>query len=59
MLDQILEHPLVWTEIEPGIRRAVLHRFPYCVFYGLEPERIEVFAVLHHSRDPANWPGRR
>ena len=27
VLDQIVEHPLAWTEIEPGIRRAVLRRF--------------------------------
>lgn len=59
VLDQIVEHPLAWTQIEPGIRRAVLHRFPYSVFYGIDAERIEVFAVLHHCRDPASWRERR
>ncbi len=33
------EHPLAWTEIEPGIRHAVLRRFPYSLIYALEPTK--------------------
>jgi plasmid stabilization system protein ParE len=59
VLDQITEYPQAWTEIEPGIHRAVLRCFPYSIFYGVEDNRVEVFAVLHHHRHPARWRKRR
>jgi plasmid stabilization system protein ParE len=39
-----------------GIRRAVVSRFPYLVFYVVRPTRIVVLAVLHGSRSPEAWP---
>jgi toxin ParE1/3/4 len=44
--------------IHRHIRRAVVARFPYLVFYVAKAERIEVLAVLHHARNPADWPSR-
>jgi toxin ParE1/3/4 len=41
-----------------GIRRAVVSRFPYLIFYVARPERVAVLAVLHHARNPAIWPRR-
>jgi plasmid stabilization system protein ParE len=29
-------HPLASTEIESGIRRCLLHRFPYALIYGID-----------------------
>ena len=37
-------------------RRAVLHRFPYSVFYVVDADSIAVTAVLHFRRDPRSWP---
>jgi len=31
-------------------------RFPYAVFYRVEPNRIVVLTVLHTARDPKLWP---
>jgi toxin ParE1/3/4 len=52
------ERPQAWTEIEPGIRRAVLHRFPYALVYKVTPAEALVLAVAHHSRRPGYWRGR-
>lgn len=41
-----------------GIRRAVVPRFPYLIFYVARPERVAVLAVLHCARNPALWPRR-
>ena len=38
------------------IRRAVVHRFPYLIFYVIDPEEIVVLACMHASRDPESWP---
>jgi len=40
------------------VRRAVVSRFPYVIFYIVQPTRVSVLAVLHQSRNPATWPRR-
>lgn len=40
------------------IRRAVVQRFPYSVFYRIEAAQIVVIAVFHTKRDPKNWQER-
>jgi len=37
----------------------LLRRFPYCVFYILEPNEIVVLACMHGHRDPQLWRERR
>lgn len=41
-----------------NVRRAVVPRFPYVVFYVTDERRLSVLAVLHQFRDPATWPSR-
>ncbi len=57
-LDVIAEHPTRFPLIGRGIRQAILNRFPYSIFYRIQPERIMVVAVFHHSRKPADWQSR-
>ena len=57
--DQITEGPLKYQELRSGIRRALLRRFPYAVYFAIEGNVIVVLAVLHASRDPAEWQRRR
>ena len=47
-------HPVLYR----GIRRAVVSRFPYLIFYVVSSARVAVLAILHHARDPAVWPRR-
>ena len=39
----------------PGLRSWPCGRYPYLVFYMPLPERIEVWRVLHGSRDIPAW----
>ena len=41
-----------------GFRRLLSKRFPFAVYYRLEQDQIQVFAVLDCRRDPA-WILRR
>jgi toxin ParE1/3/4 len=43
-------------EVRPGVRRALLRRFPYGVFFAAGDVAITVLAVLHHRRSPRRWP---
>jgi len=50
---RIQSEPLSYQEDLPGIRRCVLHVFPYLVFYTILDERVEILAVIHASQDPS------
>ena len=50
--------PHLAAEIEPDIRRFVLHRFPYSLIYGIEKDAIVVIAVAHDHREPGYWSDR-
>ena len=47
-------HPVVYRDI----RRALMNRFPYGVFYVREGDVITVLACFHAKRDPASWKER-
>ncbi len=40
----------------PGVRRALVARFPYAVFYATRTKRIVVLRILHTARDTSEWP---
>ena len=40
----------------PGVRRALVVRFPYAVFYTTGASGIVVLRILHTARDPKEWP---
>ena len=57
-LDRIAAHPDAFPEVMPSVRRAVISRFPYGIFYRRTPDALEVLAVFHHRRDPTIWRRR-
>jgi plasmid stabilization system protein ParE len=52
---RIAGHPESYPAVHRSIRRALLRRFPYCVFYVVEAERAVVIGCLHARRDPQAW----
>jgi plasmid stabilization system protein ParE len=41
-----------------ALRRVVVRRFPFAVFYEVTTEEIQVIAVFHSRRDPERWKSR-
>jgi toxin ParE1/3/4 len=58
-LKRLEQAPLLYAEVIPGVRRALLPRFPYGVFYVVRGELVHVLAVLHDVRSPRRWPRTR
>ncbi len=56
--DRIATGPLQYQDLRTGIRRALLRRFPYAVYFAVEGDFVVVLAILHVSRDPAEWQRR-
>jgi plasmid stabilization system protein ParE len=57
-LDAIAEHPHLYPVVARNTRRALLHRFPYGIYYRELPDAILVFACVHGHRDPRRWQSR-
>ena len=61
-LERVLEAtramPLRFPVVYGEVRRALLRRYPYSVFFRIRPATMTVviLAVVHQRRDPANWP---
>ena len=53
-------HPEAGPAVYRDLRRLVLHRFPYSLYYRLVPaERlVEVRACVHQRRHPRSWRRR-
>ncbi|HVT17804.1 MAG TPA: type II toxin-antitoxin system RelE/ParE family toxin [Thermoanaerobaculia bacterium] len=58
-LEELAERPRQFPLVYRDVRRALLKRFPYGVFFRIRREQIRVLAVLHLSRNPQRWQRRR
>lgn len=59
VLDHVAESPRQFPIVHVDIRRALLKRFPYGVFFRIQPRSIRILAVLHLARHPGRWQSRR
>lgn len=55
---RIRERPLQFPSVAGDVRRALLHTFPYAVYFRASNETVVVLAVLHLRRNPKVWRGR-
>ncbi|MES1992920.1 MAG: type II toxin-antitoxin system RelE/ParE family toxin [Pseudomonadota bacterium] len=62
-VDQALDHLSQFPEVgrisARNTRALDLHSFPYSLIYRLQVDVIPIIAVVHHSRRPGYWAGRR
>lgn len=57
-MERIQRSPLLSPLMYKDVRRTVMHRFPYVLFYRIKRNVINVIAVFHTSRSPAVWHER-
>ena len=48
----ILADPFRLPVVEANVRRCLVKRFPYGVYYRIEGDTIRILVVRHHSRHP-------
>ena len=58
VVQNILKHPNVWPDVDGGIRRCLIPRFPYAVLYGTTSEELFIYAVMNLHRHPDYWKRR-
>jgi hypothetical protein len=57
-VQNVVDYPSLWPEIDPEIHRCLVHRFPFGVLYSIEPAGIFILAVMHLHRAPDYWKHR-
>ena len=55
----ILSNLTVWKILEDDVRRFLVLRFPYGIYYTVESDVVFIWAVKHLHRDPDYWQDRR
>jgi toxin ParE1/3/4 len=57
-LSTIGRQPELYAEVCDHTREALVHGYPYAIYYRPESEQIVILAVFHTSRDPSEWQRR-
>jgi plasmid stabilization system protein ParE len=58
VIRRIRENAQQFPIVHKDLRRALLRRFPYGVFFREKSGEIHVLACLHASRNPRRWRSR-
>ena len=56
--ETISDNPKMFPVVHRYTRRAIIHRFPFGIYYRTEKESIIIVAVMHGSRHPKRWQKR-
>ena len=54
-INSIMTNPESYTIVYKNIRRSLIRRFPYAIYYIYEESNIVVLAVFHFKRNPKSW----
>ena len=57
-VNRISQMPESYVIVYGDIRRAIVQRFPYAVYYRIVSSRVIVTAIFHGRRDPKSWQTR-
>jgi len=57
-LSRTSRNPAIFSIVYKEVRRVLIHRFPFGVFFIEGKESISVLAVLHARRNPKAWKSR-
>ena len=58
-VQNIARSPKIYQKVYKNIRRALIRRFPYGIFFIEEADHIRIIAVFHASRNPSRWQSRK
>jgi plasmid stabilization system protein ParE len=56
--DRILKNPNQYKTVHKNVRRALVRRFPYGIYYIVIENTVSVIAVIHARRNPDHWQSR-
>ena len=58
VIHRLGETPLIYQMVHRDVRRAVVHRFPYLLWYRVQGEDVTVLSCTYAGRDPSKVMSR-
>jgi plasmid stabilization system protein ParE len=58
LTERMGSNPQQFPIVLKNVRRALLRRFPYALFFALAGDTLFVIACFHASHDPLRWRNR-
>lgn len=56
--DLLLDQPEIGLLVDPNLRKFILTRFPFTLYYSVTADILRIEAVAHQSRRPGYWKSR-
>jgi plasmid stabilization system protein ParE len=57
-VERIAERPKMLAVVRGATRKALLHTYPYGIYYQIREDAILIFACIHGSRSAKTWRRR-
>jgi toxin ParE1/3/4 len=54
----VADNPHRHPRVHGDVRRLLVRRFPYAVFFIIEQQEVVILAIFHCARDPSTWMTR-
>jgi toxin ParE1/3/4 len=58
VIDRLAESPLIYQAVYRDVHRAIVHRFPYLIWYRVLGDEVTVLACTHGRKDPGKVTSR-
>jgi plasmid stabilization system protein ParE len=58
-IERIQNNPQLYPIVHKNIRRTVIRRFPFAIFYEVSESEIRIIGIFHARRDPSQWKSRK
>lgn len=58
-IGRVRDNPTTWRILEHDVRRCLVRRFPFGVYYTVDKDEVVIWAIMHLHRRPGYWQGRR
>ena len=56
--EALAERPRSFPVVRRNVRRALMKRFPYAIYFQPEDEAVTILVVVHTARSPGIWKRR-
>lgn len=58
-IEVLEDNPMLFQRVHRELRRAIVKRFGYNLIYKVMDSEVLILAIMHGSRDPERWQGRK
>ena len=55
---RISKYPKAWPVVDNDIRKYIMHKYPYSIYYSVDKNNLHIVVIAHQHRKPNYWIDR-